>query len=99
VAAEHVHLSIRGVVQGVGYRYQAQAEATRLGLAGWVRNRRDGSVETFAEGSAEAVEAFASWCRHGPRGAHVSEVAVLARGEAARSGSGGEDGFAIRPTE
>lgn len=68
---------IEGRVQGVGYRRSAQREATRLGLAGWVRNRDDGSVELLAEGSDEALARLAAWCLQGPPGARVSAVDEL----------------------
>lgn len=63
---------IEGRVQGVGYRWWAVGEARRLGLAGWVRNRRDGSVELLAIG--EAADDLAALCRQGPRGAAVTAV-------------------------
>ena len=74
--ARRVHLLISGVVQGVGFRFATQREASRLGLRGWVRNRPDGRVEAVAEGPAEAVERFVDWCQRGPPGALVRDVAV-----------------------
>ena len=65
---------IRGRVQGVGYRWWAVREAERLGVAGWVRNRRDGAVELIAIGPGEAVEALTDACRQGPPAAAVSAV-------------------------
>jgi acylphosphatase len=70
------HLLISGRVQGVGFRYSMQREATRLGVRGWVRNRRDGSVEALVQGSDGAVAALTAWARHGPAGAKVAEVHV-----------------------
>ena len=70
------HLVVRGMVQGVGYRWSLSREARRLGVHGWVRNRADGSVEAVAEGSDEAVEALVAWCRSGPGGAQVTDVDV-----------------------
>jgi acylphosphatase len=67
-------LLITGRVQGVGFRYAVLDEARRLQVAGWVRNRRDGSVEVIAEGSRERLEQLAVWCHDGPRGALVSHV-------------------------
>jgi acylphosphatase len=69
-------LLVDGRVQGVGYRYSACAEAQRLGLSGWVRNRSDGRVELEAEGPPEMVEALVAWCHRGPVFARVSRVEV-----------------------
>jgi acylphosphatase len=68
------HLQISGRVQGVGFRYSMQREATRLGVRGWVRNRRDGSVEALLQGEASALEALVAWARRGPPGALVAEL-------------------------
>ena len=65
---------IRGLVQGVGYRYTMCERATQLGLAGWVRNRSDGSVEAVAKGDAAGLDALQRWAAHGPRGARVDAV-------------------------
>jgi acylphosphatase len=75
-------LVITGLVQGVGFRYGMVAAAQRFGVTGWVRNRRDGSVEATVAGDAEAVAAMIAWARHGPAGAEVAHVAVeLGAGE------------------
>jgi acylphosphatase len=60
-----VHVLIRGRVHGVGFRAWTQHEAERRGLEGWVRNRRDGSVEALAQGNDAAVAALTAWARHG----------------------------------
>ncbi len=71
-----VHLLISGRVQGVFYRYTAQKVASRLDLKGWVKNLPSGQVEAVAVGTPSAVEAFITWCRQGPPGAHVADVTV-----------------------
>lgn len=69
-------LTIRGRVQGVGYRDALCSEAERQGVAGWVRNRTDGSVEALLQGDAEQVSALIGWARRGPPAARVDEVRV-----------------------
>ncbi len=65
---------MRGRVQGVGFRATTFDEARRLGLAGWARNRVDGSVEVMAEGPDPQLRLFLDYLHHGPRGAHVTAV-------------------------
>jgi acylphosphatase len=65
---------VRGRVQGVAFRASARAEAARLGLGGWVRNRLDGRVEILAQGDAAALDALEHWCHRGPPAARVDEV-------------------------
>jgi acylphosphatase len=67
-------LVVRGRVQGVGFRYAMVDAAVSCGVAGWVRNRRDGTVEAFVQGDAAAVEAILAWCRLGPPAARVDAV-------------------------
>ena len=69
---------VRGYVQGVGFRYAAARAAESRGIGGWVRNRADGAVEAAFEGEDEAVEAMVRWCEHGPPGAEVAGVDVVA---------------------
>jgi acylphosphatase len=68
------HMVARGRVQGVGYRAWVQHFALARRLEGWVRNRRDGSVEAVFAGPAETVTAMIEACRHGPRQATVEAV-------------------------
>jgi len=68
------HVTVRGRVQGVGYRYFVEREAQSLDLEGWVRNRRDGSVEAVFAGSVEAVTAVIAACRRGPSSARVEAL-------------------------
>ena len=69
-----LHAVVRGLVQGVGFRFTTFDEARRLGLAGWVRNRVDGTVEVLAEGAEAKLNLFLAYLRRGPRGARVAGV-------------------------
>jgi acylphosphatase len=71
-----VHAIITGRVQGVGYRAWIAQEAATRGLSGWVRNRRDGSVEAVLSGETRIVDAMTAACRLGPRMAWVENVTV-----------------------
>jgi len=72
--AETRHLTVTGRVQGVGYRAWTVETAAGLGLDGWVRNRRDGSVEITARGEPTALDALTEACRRGPTFARVEDV-------------------------
>ena len=87
-----VRVRIAGGVQGVGYRYWTEETARGLGLVGWVRNRRDGSVEALFAGAAESVAEMLRRCHDGPTAAAVTDVEVLEEG--------GEPpgGFEVLPT-
>jgi acylphosphatase len=85
-----VHVRIRGRVQGVFFRAEARVRAESLGLAGWVRNAPDGSVEAEFEGDEERVESMLGWCRRGPSGANVDDVQVESEEPT------GETGFSVR---
>lgn len=70
-------LVIHGRVQGVGYRASMVAAANRMGVAGWVRNRREGTVEALIQGDAASVDSLINWARQGPSGAVVEQLEVL----------------------
>lgn len=85
------HLIIRGRVQGVWYRESMRIEAERLGVAGWVRNRRDGAVEAMLQGEDGAVEALIRWAWEGPPAARVDDILI-------EPGSGEFSAFERYPT-
>jgi acylphosphatase len=87
-----VHVIVDGDVQGVGYRYTMQLVAREAGAAGWVRNRRDGTVEAEIEGTPGQVDELLAWMASGPPGARVSSAQVT---EAEPAGG---RGFEVRPT-
>jgi acylphosphatase len=74
--ARTVRVRIQGLVQGVGYRYWTERVASEAGLSGWVRNRRDGSVEAVFSGPSDDVAEMIERCRSGPSAARVASVAV-----------------------
>ena len=84
------HVIARGRVQGVFFRGATEEQARALGVDGWVRNQRDGSVEAVLEGPPQAVEALVAWCRQGPRWAQVDGL------EVAEEPAGELRGFEIR---
>lgn len=86
------HLTISGRVQGVNYRESMRMQAVRLGITGWVRNRRDGSVEAVLDGAPSDVQAMIDWARRGPPGARVTDVLVSEH-------AGSFTSFERRPTE
>jgi acylphosphatase len=90
VQLKRANVRIRGAVQGVGFRYEARSRAQSLGVAGWARNRLDGTVEAVFEGDDEAVASMVEWCRCGPWGARVDGVHVSWEEPT------GERGFAVR---
>jgi acylphosphatase len=85
-------LFVHGRVQGVFYRGWTIEQARALGLAGWVRNRRDGSVEMLLHGDAERVQAMIARCHQGPPAARVDRI------EAAEDEEEAPAGFEARPT-
>jgi acylphosphatase len=92
-----VHVIVRGRVQGVGFRAFVEDEAMRRGLQGWVRNRRDGTVEALFAGAAEAVRVMIEACRNGPPGSRVEALDQRPANQSEHAlGEGG--GFAVLPT-
>ena len=87
-----VQVRIIGRVQGVGFRDWTERTARGLGLSGWVRNRRDGSVEAVFSGAADTVAQMLARCRQGPPASKVQVVEVAEAEEAP------PDGFDVRPT-
>jgi acylphosphatase len=73
---KEVVLTIKGRVQGVFYRREAQTKAIQLGLKGYVKNNPDGSVTAVAQGEQKALQDFIDWCRKGPEEAQVEEVEI-----------------------
>jgi acylphosphatase len=91
------HVVFRGQVQGVGFRAFVEFEAGRRNVEGWVRNRRDGTVEAVFSGLANAVETVIAACRKGPRSGRVDGVDqrdASAKELALR----GAESFAVLPT-
>ena len=90
--ARTVRVRIEGGVQGVGYRYWTERVAGELGLAGWVRNRRDGTVEALFAGPADDVAQMLERCKTGPPSARVIAVKVVEEDGTAPTG------FDVLPT-
>lgn len=76
-----LHVRVTGVVQGVGFRWFVRERARRLGLAGWVRNRPDGSVEVAASGEPGQIDLLMAELQRGPDGSAVDRVEELANGQ------------------
>lgn len=72
-----LHLLIEGRVQGVGFRYSTQRQASLLNLCGWVKNTSEGRVELVAQGASEDINAFLAWCQSGPGYAQVARCIEL----------------------
>ena len=90
-----LHVTIHGRVQGVGFRAWTHHQAQLHGLKGWVRNRRDGSVEAVFSGPEELVDVMLKACRQGPRGAAVERIEQREAGEEEGTPSGS---FEVRET-
>ncbi len=93
-----LHVTIRGRVQGVGYRAWIEYQATAGKLEGWVRNRRDGSVEALFAGPPKAVAEMIALCRHGPPGSRVEAVLNEAGGEELLGQRNAGEAFSVLPT-
>jgi acylphosphatase len=87
-----VHVRIEGRVQGVFFRDWMEREARSLGLTGWVRNRRDNSVEATISGDPASIDDMLARCRHGPPAARVTDLAILSENDESFAS------FEIRPT-
>ncbi|MCK7507493.1 MAG: acylphosphatase [Desulfobacterales bacterium] len=74
---KRVHVYVSGRVQGVFFRSETQRTATKLNLAGWVRNRGDGLVEALLEGEDIDVDKMIVWCHQGPPAARVDHLDVI----------------------
>jgi acylphosphatase len=90
---------VRGRVQGVGFRAWVAQTAVARGLAGWVRNRRDGSVEALFVGPADAVAAMIDACRQGPLPARVTSVETMDASAADLDLRQSGQRFSVLPTE
>jgi acylphosphatase len=97
-ARRFIHATIRGDVQGVGFRAFVERQAIERGLDGWVRNRRDGSVEAVFAGPANAVETMIDICRQGPAGSRVVDVDLREEEAAGLIPSSRPAGFYVLPT-
>jgi acylphosphatase len=73
---KHFNINVFGIVQGVGFRYNAIKQAKYHDINGFVRNESDGSVYIEAEGDDKALNEFVQWCRHGPAHASVTNINV-----------------------
>jgi acylphosphatase len=82
---------VRGLVQGVGFRFATVREAEGHGITGWVRNRRDGTVEAVLQGPRDAVDRMLAWIETGPDGSRVDGIEVT-------DTDGEFTGFGSRPT-
>jgi acylphosphatase len=91
-------VTIRGRVQGVGFRYWIEHEAITRNLEGWVRNRRDGSVEALFAGPSEIVADMIARCRRGPTSARVDAVTEEPAGSDALNVRPRGERFSVLPT-
>jgi acylphosphatase len=73
---KHYNITVKGRVQGVGFRYNARRQALALGLDGFVKNMPDGSVYIEVEGNEAELDEFVGWCQKGPSGSRIIDVIV-----------------------
>lgn len=92
------HVVVRGRVQGVGFRMFVEHTAARLNLEGWVRNKRDGSVEAVFSGPEDAVAAAIEACHRGPRGSRVESVEAREGGSDPLQQRNPGEGFSVLRT-
>jgi acylphosphatase len=93
-----LHVTVRGQVQGVGYRAWVEHHAAASRLEGWVRNRRDGSVEALFAGPADIVANMVALCRRGPPSARVETVTEEPAGAGELNLRRAREGFSVLPT-
>jgi acylphosphatase len=74
MAKSRAKVIVKGIVQGVNFRYYTQRQAAKFSINGWVQNLPDGSVAAVFEGEEHDVTAMVQWCRRGPSSAHVTEL-------------------------
>ena len=97
-ARRFVHVTIRGRVQGVGFRAFIDRQAQERALDGWVRNREDGSVEAVFSGASTAVDDILESCRMGPAGAEIEGFDIREEEAAGLIPSSRPAGFYVMPT-
>ena len=93
-----VHVTIRGRVQGIGFRAFIERHALERALDGWVRNRADGSVDAVFSGAAPVIEEMLELCRKGPPGARIEELELREEDAAGLIPSSRPAGFYVLPT-
>jgi len=73
---KQAEIMVRGIVQGVNYRYNTKEIADKLGVVGWVKNMSDGSVKIIAQGEKEKIDEFLAWCKKGSDISKVEDVKI-----------------------
>lgn len=93
-----VQVRITGLVQGVGFRAWTEQAARVRGLSGWVRNRRDGSVEAVVAGEADKIDALIAACRNGPPASQVENIEQKDAGHGELDSRNAGERFSVLPT-